>query len=312
MTDKYTTISIRIYPRDEGTGFYPVEATLDDGREYSGGQMRVPQELWLVDPPSDPQTYGLLLFNTLFAGVIRRAYDTATARADVEAGGRVRVRLRIDDGAAELGALPWEWLYHSPRGQLIPLSTSTLTPFSRTTSLQYAVPRGISQLPLRLLYAVANPSDLDPKLQPVDVEGEVETLRQALGDLRAKNRIGVTLMPGRTGLSPGLRAQLEKEGYQILDGATTLEALVQALPDCHIFHFVGHGSFSRERGGGGTASLYLEAEDGTWQPAVDDELVDTLAEPRILCRAWPFWRPARVRPVTPGSSIPSWGWHPSW
>jgi tetratricopeptide (TPR) repeat protein len=277
MTDKFATISIRIYPRDEDTGLYPVEATLDDGREYSGGQMRVPQELWLVDPPDDPQAYGLLLFNTLFADVIRQAYDTVAARADVEAGGRLRVRLRIDDEAAELGALPWERLYHSSRGQLIPLSTSTLTPFSRTTSLQYAVPRGISQLPLRLLYAVANPSDLDPRLQPVDVEGEVETLRQALSDLRAKNRLQVTLMPGRTGLSPGLRAQLEKEGYEVLDGATTLEALVRVLPDCHIFHFVGHGSFSRKRGGGGTASLHLEAEDGTWQPAIDEELVDSLA-----------------------------------
>lgn len=282
MNDNYATLTIRIYPRDEDTGLYPVEARLDDGSEFTAGQMRVPQELWLVDPPGDPQAYGLLLFNTLFVDVIRQAYDRVAARADVEAGGRVRMRLRIDDGAAELGALPWERLYHNPGGQPIPLSTSVKTPFSRTTSLQHAVPRGISQLPLRLLYAVANPSNLDPTLQPVDVEGEVEMLRQALGDLRAKDRLQVTLMPGRTGLSPGLRAQLEKEGYQILDGATTLEALVRALPDCHIFHFVGHGSFRRTGGGGGTASLHLEAEDGTWQPAIDEELVGTLAATQHL------------------------------
>jgi tetratricopeptide (TPR) repeat protein len=277
MFDEYTTIMIRIHPKDEGTGLYPVEATLDDGSVYTGGHLRIQQELRQVAQPDDPQAYGLLLFNALFDDDIRQAYDKVTARAEAEAEGRVRMRLWIDDRAADLQALPWERLYHIPRGQPIPLSTSTLTPFSRFTPMQHGEPRAISQLPFRLLYAVANPSNLDPKLQPVDVEGEVGTLRQALGDLRANDRLQVTLMPGRTGLSPGLRAQLEEEGYRILDGATTLEALVQALPDCHVFHFVGHGSFSSAGGVGGTASLHLEAEDGTWQAAIDDELAANLA-----------------------------------
>ena len=56
------------------------------------------------------------LFDALFTGKIRRAYDKVTGRAEAEAKGRVRVCLWIDNGAAELHALPWERLYHITRG----------------------------------------------------------------------------------------------------------------------------------------------------------------------------------------------------
>ena len=73
----------------------------------------------------DPEEYGLDLFYALFTGPIRRAYDRVAGRAEAENEGRVRVRLWIDDEAAELHALPWERLYHLLRGRPVPVSTST-------------------------------------------------------------------------------------------------------------------------------------------------------------------------------------------
>ena len=89
--------------------------------------------------------------------------------------------------------------------------------------------------------------------------------------------IQVTLMPGRTGLSPQLRAGLESEGYQIQDGPTSEENLMRWLPGCHVLHFLGHGHFSRQgQGGEGTAALYLENAEGVWKAVKDSELVSKI------------------------------------
>jgi len=55
----------------------------------------------------------------------------ATNPAERKVKGRVRVRLRIDEGAAELHALPWELLSDPHQKPPIPLAASPLTPFSR-------------------------------------------------------------------------------------------------------------------------------------------------------------------------------------
>jgi HEAT repeat protein len=276
MIDRHTGILIRILPWDRDSGAYPVEATLDDGSFFSGGELRLDEQA-LLAAELDPQEYGLELFYALFCGPVRRAYDKATGRAEAQTEGRLRVRLWIDDAAAELHALPWERLYHMHKGQPVPLATSALTPFSRYTGLEIPEPQPVTTRPFCLLIAISNPRDLPSGLSPIDVEEEVKNLRQALSDLRQSGQVRVTLMPGRSGLSPELRAQLESEGYQVEDGVTSLDNILRLLPGCHVFHFLGHGHFRREgKRGEGVAALFLEDQDGRWDPVKDDDLVPSL------------------------------------
>jgi len=279
-----TSIAIRIFPKDRPTGNYPVQAILDDGSFFPNGELRLDLDaLQEAELDLGSEAYGTELFHMLFSGPIRRAYDKVTRRAEAETEGRVRVHLWIDDGARELHALPWERLYCLRRGQAVPLSTSTLTPFSRYTGLALSEPEPIVERPIRLLFALSNPRGLPRGLAPINVEQEVQNLRQALGDLRRTGQVQVTLLPGRSGLPPELRVQLEADGYQIQDGATTLENILRLLPGFHVFHFLAHGHFHRlNLQGEGRAALYLEKADGTWVAVKDEELVLDLSSTHPL------------------------------
>ncbi|MBF8284715.1 MAG: hypothetical protein HW378_3630 [Anaerolineales bacterium] len=275
MPDNYTDLRIRVRAWEEA--YYPVEAELDDGSRFEGGELRLDQQALLASE-LDPKAYGQLLFNALFAGDIRRAYDKATARADALTEGRLRVQLWVDTEATELHAIPWERLYHLSRGHAVPLTTSTQTPFSRYTSLETPEPPPVTERPIKMLAAISNPLNLPGGLAPANSEVEIENLRRGLGDLRKTNTVQVTILPGRSGLSPELRSQLEAEGYQIAEGNTTLDNLLRYMPGMHVFHFVGHGAFRRQtEHGPGQAVLYLEKDDGAWQVAKDDDIVARLA-----------------------------------
>ena len=156
----------------------------------------------------------------------------------------MRVRLQIDHpGAAELHALPWERIYHYQRGQEVALAATGLTPFSRYTGLEATEPAPVQARKLQLLFAIANPKDMP--FDEIKVEREVESLLQALDDLRQAGRFRITVMPGRTRLSPDLRGRLDAAGVEVAEGPTTPENILRRLPDCHVFHFLGHGSFER-------------------------------------------------------------------
>jgi hypothetical protein len=274
MPEEYTTIQIRIFPFQADADAYPMEATLDDGSRFLDGELRLDEQMLLMSQ-LDPKAYGVLLFETLCAGPIGRAYEQATGRAEATAEGGLRVRLWIDTDAVRLHALPWERLYHVHQGQLVPLTTSAFTPFSRYMGLEQGEPQPLSQRPIRMLVTIANPTDLPADLPALSVDQEVENLSRALGDLRRANLLQVTIMPGRTGLVPDLRARLEERGYRLLDGVTSLDNLVRQWDKADIWHHVGHGRFKSE-GDTGIASLYLEGEDGTWVEVKDDDLVTRL------------------------------------
>ena len=278
ILEKYTDILIHIGPRLEAET-YRVEAFLDHNPYSSPSQLRLDWQA-LYKAESNPQEYGRLLFKTLFPGSepIHRAYYKAVGNAEGRTEGRLRFRLWIDDTAAELHALHWERLYHVHKGQDLPLAASTQIPFSRYTSLDKLEVQPVSERPIRILIAIANPRNLPPNLPPIDVEREVEYLSQELGDLRQTNLIQVTFMPGRSELSPDLEKQLNNTGYEIVKEVTSLDNILRRLPGYHAFHFLGHGHFQRQREHGpGVASLFLEEEDGSWAPVKDDELISHLA-----------------------------------
>jgi len=275
MPDSYADILLRIFPFDDVAGHYPVEAELDDGSRFTDGRLKLDHAALLAQQ-FDSEAYGLTLFNALFAGGgdIRRAYDKATGKAEANTGGRLRVRVWVDEGAVELHAIPWERLYHLHKGRPTPLGASALTPLSRYTSLEIREPLPITETPIRVLVAVSNPTHLPGGLAPANVDLEIENLRRALAELRRQDQVHVTVMPGHTGLSPALRARLEGEGYAIVDGVTNLFNIAPHLTRCHVFHFIGHGAFRKsvEDRGTGTAALYLEKADGTWQATKDEEI----------------------------------------
>ncbi len=283
MAGSYRNLLIRIGPWDQDRRCYPTEAELGDGSIFQS-ELRLDVSA-LRAAALDAKAYGLALFNALFVGRIRTAYDRAIAPAEDQADSRLRIRLWIDDAAVELHALAWERMYHEYGGQAHPIATSAVTPFSRYTGLELPEPAPVSERPLRLLVVTTNPVGLESfGLAPIDVDREVDTLRQALGDLGRKKLVQVTLLPGRTGLSPELRARLPRANYRIQDGSASLERILRLLPTHHILHFIGHSRFGRRQpaGGADAAAIFLEREDGSIHIVEDEEIVSGMVQVRPL------------------------------
>ncbi|MBP7693897.1 MAG: hypothetical protein KA764_18385, partial [Anaerolineales bacterium] len=272
----YVEATLRLRPAG-ADGAYPVEIELDDGARFEDGRLTL-DPIALKAAQQNAAEYGRLLFAAVFTGGVRDAYLAAGARAQAQTAGRLRVRLRIDARAAELHALAWERLYHPSRGQSAPLATAVDTPFSRYTSLAIADFQPVSERPLRMLVAVANPANLAQLgLTPVDLEAELETVRQAVEPLTQAGKLVVTLLPGGAGLPPALAQKLTAAHWELAAGATTLEAIKRRLPGQHIFHFIGHGALARGSAQGeGTAALYLENDAGQSERVPDSELDATL------------------------------------
>jgi len=115
---------------------YDVELTLDGGQVFGGGHLSKAILSWASN--GDAAQDGHYLFNTLLHDrAVRRGWHIAQGQAE-QRGVPRRVRLRIDDDAAELHRLPWELLHEDG----VMLSAWERTPFSRY-SLRGHLPRSI-------------------------------------------------------------------------------------------------------------------------------------------------------------------------
>lgn len=270
MPDNYTHLLIRILPDSNASGTYSVQADLDDGSRYQEGPVS------LNEPglnAHDAQVYGQELFDSIFVGDILRAYQAATARAAAQTHGRLRIQLSIDERAIKLQAVHWERLCGPHRDT--PGLITIQTPFSRYTPLPIPEPSIITERPIKMLVAIANPRDWPNAVTSDDIEKEVENLRQGLGDLRQEDQLQVTLLLGRSksSLRPERLTQWQDEGYRIEAGHTSLQNLLKHLPGQHIFHFIGHGALGRLGPDEPRRfALYLEKDDGTLAIARDDDL----------------------------------------
>ncbi|MCP4538652.1 MAG: CHAT domain-containing protein [Chloroflexi bacterium] len=275
VPDKYFDLQIRVQRSDQDDQTYSVEAQLENGSLFDGGVFHLDQDR-LRAAESDAQEYGTILFDALFSGPILRAYDRAIAYAETQTEGRLRIRLWIDNAAAELHGLAWERIHHRVQTVMVPIAASSEIPFSRYIGLMTPEPAPIVEKPVRLLFAVSNPADLsDHGLATLNVEKEIRNLINALGDLRKSKELEVTLMPGQTGLSDTLRSKLEQEGYQICPGTTSMDNIIRALSQnggYHILHYLGHGRFDHRWR---QAHLFLENDDGSVE-SIKDERIATL------------------------------------
>jgi hypothetical protein len=154
------TLDIRI-SRGHDLG-YTVELRLGE-REFPPG---------VLDPAvvasvgeAGPDDAGTRLFAALISDErVRMAWNLAAAHAP-----RRRIRLRIDEAAPELHTLPWEALRDvSPSATEREPAADRDTPFSRLVPWSQALPPALDERPVRVLSAVAAPSDLDVyRLPPI-------------------------------------------------------------------------------------------------------------------------------------------------
>ena len=194
---------------------FDVELTLDGGQVFSGGHLSKGILSWA--PNGDPAQDGQYLFNTLLHdGVVRKGWHIARGQAE-QRGVPRRVRLRIDDDAAELHRLPWELLHEDG----VMLSAWELTPFSRYLPIDKPWGVAITDRPIRVLAVIANPGDITARynLPPLNSDLERYLLAQSFAAIDP-SKIQLTFLR-----SP---ITLERLSRTMLGGYDWL-------------HFVGHG-----------------------------------------------------------------------
>lgn len=168
----------------------------------------------------DPGVYGRALTAALFASTQLR--DSYMRAAGVAAGAQtaLRLRLRIDPTAADLAGLRWETL-HDPN-TVRPLAMSEQLLFARTADSPDLSAAPLPPRPqLQSLLAVAGPADVASYgLSPIDVQAELERMRDALADVP-------------TSQLPGTGAARRH---------TTLNAIIDGLRGgAHMLVLVAHG-----------------------------------------------------------------------
>ncbi|MGD8402150.1 MAG: CHAT domain-containing protein [Anaerolineales bacterium] len=160
--------------------------------------------------------FGQELFEATFTGNVRDKFRESLAEANRKHEG-LRIRLRISE-VPELANMPWEFMYDTGLSRFLTLSIET--PLVRYLD----VPRDIQPLtiqpPLHILVVIASPRNF-PTL---NVQREWENLREALQGLENRGLVKLTRLERPT--LQALQRQLRRGEY-------------------HIFHFIGHGVFSK-------------------------------------------------------------------
>jgi hypothetical protein len=203
-----------------GAQDYSVEVTLDRGagiplQVFGGGHMPLSVAEWV--PGGDVGRDGLELFEMLFRDeAVRKGWHVGRGQAEFHGAVR-RIRLRIDDSAAELSRLPWELLHEED----VMLTATAATPFSRYLPVDRPWGQSVGAWPIRVLGVIANPVDLMRRydLAPMDVALEKYVLASAFSAIDAQ------------------RIRLD-----FLKPPVTLERLSRAIVrgGYNWLHFVGH------------------------------------------------------------------------
>ena len=273
--ETYTDLEIHITGQEDAD-YYTRTVTLDGDSNH-----RVSTPLHIT---ADQQTtlralptleYGAALFALLFDDANDALYTMAQERARLQTGGRLRWRLQLGTGAADLHALAWECLRYPQAGGSFRIATNAKYPFSRALPQQPGSAPKING-PIRMLCVFANPNDLGQyQLAPLDVSHEIANLRDALAGLHQAG-MDITFITGLTPLTPQVSQNLEHAGYGCIQAPASLYQINQALaraPGYHIVHIVGHGTFSPRRSQG---AIFLEDEQGNAAVTTDQQFAEQL------------------------------------
>jgi hypothetical protein len=162
--------------------------------------------------------FGGLLFQKLFAGRTRDVLYQSLGQIREEGSG-LRIRLRIEP--PELSSLPWEYLYDQNEDFFLATSPEILV--SRYIPLAMPLAPFLVELPLRILVAISSPTDLPP----LNVDEEESRIRTALQPLTENHQVELDILSVAT--RKAIQSKLQDKEY-------------------HVFHFIGHGDFSDDRG----------------------------------------------------------------
>lgn len=215
-TPPYTDLLLRLLKREEQG--YPVELTINQRLEFRRGYLS--PEILQWTPSSLDAASGASLFELL-----TRDEQVASAWAMLRGGyPQRRIRLSIDDDAAELNAIPWELLWDpgdAAGSAGVTLAAADATPFSRYVASTQDYHAPLRAFRVKILVAIANPAGLERYgLQPIDVQAEWDALQAALSSLNVELR--QTPQP------------------------CTLEAIEAGLQEgAHVLHIVAHGAWSK-------------------------------------------------------------------
>ncbi len=261
----HTDLEIRIGGFAQDLAGYPVEAHLSGGSHYDGGVLAIDENL--LPTISHPMDYGDYLWEVLFTGPIYDAYIAASATAATATEGRLRLRLWIDADAPSLHAIIWERLLNRQQTPPQPMSISARRPFSRYIGISQSVPEP-QQTPIRMLFVVSNPADLDG-LASLDATSALNSLLDALED---QSRLHITVLAGDNALTSDLKARLSAAGHTIQEGAASLENIIRTLTGgdtYHILHILAHGRYVQRRS---ASDLYLQDNDGLTKIVSDNDI----------------------------------------
>ncbi len=298
MASSFVTCTIHIGARAAGSGRYPVSVELEDGQRFAGraniegldiDAEALRQAQWSADAAGG----GEILSQALFQRAAARGLDRAIAACEQGGHDGVRLRLCIDDDAPELHTLPWERLTFDVAGVDQLLATDSRRPLSRYVKLESPPPAPVDARPVKLLFAVANPTGL-PESMHIDVDAEIESFMEMLAQVVEKlpdGALSVTIMPGRSKLSWALRQVLSSQrGVEVREHVpTSTESLIDEIGrGAHIVHFLGHGHFEAGQDGRrAKTTLLLEDADGARDLVDDATLVTRLRglshRPHLMC-----------------------------
>jgi hypothetical protein len=221
------------------------EAHADFSRPFSGEALAgaldagsVCRDLKSIEPASRSgvSEIGSSLFKAVFVDEILASWLSRLREAE-KAGRALRLRLRLD--SPDLWDWPWGFL-----------ATLPSTPVVRYLEGAGVVRPLRARPPVRVLVVAAHPEGLSPLAVPEEL-GE---LRRALGDLEDSEWVELELLEGAT--RARLHGKLQEKRF-------------------HILHFIGHGTFDRDQGGG---AILLEGEAGEPDPMGAQELGVLLGE----------------------------------
>lgn len=186
------------------------------------------------------QLWGERLFKALFPGPLYSVIQSSYRYAYQERA-RLRIRLQINHAPA-LAMLPWEYLFDPVRKEFVALSLQS--PFVRYTNLMHQILPFKVVPPLRMLVVSASPGGYPP----FDRERAWLTILDNLDYLAREEKLVIERLNKPTLLD--LQRRLRQK-------------------ECHILHFIGHGSTNEFTGEG---SLIFEGEMGRGRPVTGEHL----------------------------------------
>jgi hypothetical protein len=188
--------------------------------------------------------FGRELYGKVFSGDLGDYFRDRFEEA-LDEGEGLRLSLRFCADAAEIAALPWEFL-HDGEDFLVTKRDLLISRLPAEVRRRKFKPL---ETTLRMLVVVSSPSD--PKIAPLNTELEQEVILEAADRLQQENKMEVDFSEDAT--------------YDTVQGY-----LIDKV--YHIFHFTGHGSYHDGKG-----HLIFEKEDGTAREIDNRAVADLLA-----------------------------------